>query len=132
LEAALKELSLAGIRDVTQSFGSKHLQLRWQVNGSGMRLYSMAGTPSDVRAAANVRSDIRKILREDGMLLPAERRTPAPRPPDRITILERRIVDLEQRLGAMEQISKRPCPWCGRDWACGETMCPQPGEGRRP
>jgi hypothetical protein len=24
-----------------------------------------------------------------------------------------------------QRASNRPCPWCGRDWACGETLCPR-------
>jgi hypothetical protein len=112
LDVALQELGAAGVRDIERSYGSKHLQLRWQVNGHGMSMYSMAATPSDVRSAANVRAGIRRILKEDGMLVMAERRTPAPapKPADRVTLLERRIVDLEQRLGAMEQIIKRLVP----------------------
>jgi hypothetical protein len=104
LDAALQELSAAGVRDVKQAYGGKHLQLRWPVNGSGVeRMYSMPSTPSDVRSAANTRADIRRILREDGMLFTAERRPPAPKMPDRATVLERRIVALEQRNAMLEQ-----------------------------
>lgn len=102
LNAALQELSAAGVRDIARAYGGKHMQLRWQVNGTE-RMYVLPITPSDVRAAANVRADIRRILREDGLLITAERRPPAPKTPDRITLLERRIVALEQRLAVLEQ-----------------------------
>jgi hypothetical protein len=61
-------------------------------------MYSMPLTPSDWRSPNNVRADIRRILREDGLLVTEERRTP-PRPPaptDRVTLLERRVAVLEQ------------------------------------
>jgi hypothetical protein len=103
LDVALRELDAAGVRDVARSYGSKHLQIRWQVNGSA-RMYSLAITPSDVRSVANTRSQIRKILREDGMLPTMERKPPAPKQPaDRATILERRMVILEQQLAALSK-----------------------------
>ena len=37
LEIALRELEAVGIRDVEQVRGGKHWQLRWQVNGHGLR-----------------------------------------------------------------------------------------------
>jgi len=119
LEAAMSELAKVGIRDVAKSYGSKHLQIRFKVNGSSIeRMYSMPGTPSDVRSAANTRADIRRILREDGMMPAAERKPPpAPRPPappptpDRVTLLEQRVatlnleqIDLKKRVAALEQI----------------------------
>jgi hypothetical protein len=104
LTAALQELSAAGVRDVKRSYGGKHLQLRWTgMNGAGERMYSLPCTPSDIRSAANTRAEIRRILREDGMLPTAERRPPAPRPLDRVTVLERRVATLEQRLAVIEQ-----------------------------
>ena len=103
LTAALEELSAAGIRDITQSYGGKHLQLRWKVNGVGERMYVLPATPSDFRSAANTRGAIRRLLRADGMLTTAERRPPAPKAPDRVTLLERRVVALEQRLAVLEQ-----------------------------
>jgi hypothetical protein len=101
LTAALQELDAAGVRDIARAYGGKHMQLRWQVNGTE-RMYVLPMTPSDIRAAANTRADIRRILREDGLLI-TERRPPAPKTPDRITLLERRIVALEQRLAVLEQ-----------------------------
>jgi hypothetical protein len=92
LEAALSELAKVGIRDVKRSFGGKHLQIRFKSNGSE-RMYVMPLTPSDVRSAANTRADIRRILREDGLLLTTERRPPAPRPPAQGT----RVMSSESR-----------------------------------
>jgi hypothetical protein len=102
LDAALHELSLAGVRDVTRAFGGKHLQIRWRANGTE-RMYTLPITPSDFRAVANTRATIRRMLREDGMLLTAERKPPAPRPPDRLTALERRIAIMERRIAVLEQ-----------------------------
>ena len=98
LAAALRELAAAGVRDVQQSYGSKHLQLRWSANGHGMRMYSLALTPSDCRADRNVRADIRRMLRDDG-LLPISSPKPSPPPKsDRISKLEARVAALESAL----------------------------------
>jgi hypothetical protein len=78
LEAALRELSDAGIRDVERAQGGKHLQLRWRVNGGQQRMYSLSATPSDVRAAANTRADIRRMLKADGPLPDQTKPTAAP------------------------------------------------------
>ena len=92
LEAALKELDAVGIRDVERVCGGKHLQLRWQrVNGTGLRTYVIPATPSDHRAVHNTRAGIRRLLREDGLLVTPERTDPPPRlapKPDRLTVLE--------------------------------------------
>ena len=100
LDVALRELNAAGIRDVEQAHGGKHLQLRWQVNGHGLRIYSMPRTASDWRAVHNTRAGIRRLLREDGVLIEPERAEPTspPAPPkvDRLTELERRMQALEE------------------------------------
>jgi hypothetical protein len=99
LEAALRELSDAGIRDVERAQGGKHLQLRWRVNGGEQRVYSLAATPSDVRAAANTRTDIRRMLREDGLLREQTKVTATvPKPSHRIAALEGRVANLEREL----------------------------------
>jgi hypothetical protein len=103
LAAALQELPAAGVRDVDRAYGGKHLQLRWRVNGTE-RMYSLPITPSDFRSTANTRAQIRRILREDGMLMTRERA--AVKAPDRVTLLQRRIVALEQRLAVLEQTIK--------------------------
>jgi hypothetical protein len=95
LEAALRELAAAGIRDVEQAHGGKHIQLRWSVNGHGLRVYSLPATPSDIRSSHNTRAGIRRILRADGMLATPERKPPA-KPVDRVTALEQRVAALEQ------------------------------------
>jgi hypothetical protein len=106
LEVALRELDAAGIRDVEQVRGSKHLQLRWQVNGHGLRVYSVPGTPGDWRSSHNVRADIRRLLREDGVLAAPERAEPPPSPPapkpDRLAELERRVEALEEFVRTMQ------------------------------
>jgi len=98
LDAALRELAAAGIRDVIQSHGSKHLQLRWSVNGHAERMYSMAITPSDVNAPHNVRATIRRMLREDGIMVdqPKSTAVPAPKPSHRLAALEGRVANLER------------------------------------
>jgi hypothetical protein len=99
VDAALGELEAAGVRDIEQARGGKHLQLRWRVNGHDLRLYSLPCTPSDVRSSRNVRADIRRLLREDGVLVTQERAaSPPARKPDRVTLLERRVAALEQAL----------------------------------
>ena len=96
LEAALNELELAGIRNVEQVHGSKHLQLRWSVNGHPRRIFTVSRTPNDpLRGAKNVRAQIRHILREDGVLQQTKEEQPIGRPPDRITKLEPRVAALE-------------------------------------
>ena len=99
LEIALRELEAAGVRGVEQARGGKHLQLHWRVNGHDARFYTLPCTPSDVRSPHNVRADIRRMLREDGVLTTPEQ-PPAPRQPDRITALERRVAALERQLVA--------------------------------
>lgn len=97
LEAALCELRAAGIRDIEQARGGKHIQIRWQINGNLVRVYTMPATPSDYRAPHNVRAAIRRILKQDGVLTsppPAA----APKKPDRFTQLERRVAALEQAM----------------------------------
>jgi hypothetical protein len=98
LEIALRELEAVGIRDVEQIRGGKHLQLRWHVNGRGLRICTVPVTPSDWRSSHNTRSEIRRMLREDGLLTVPERSEPPPPPapkPDRLAELERRVQALE-------------------------------------
>lgn len=118
LEIALRELDAAGIRNVEQVRGSKHWQLRWQVDGHGLRVYSLPGTPSDWRSPHNTRADIRRMLREDGVLTDPEQR-PEPTPPptapkvDRFAELERRIAALEEFVRTI-QIGGQSWPWIGK------------------
>ena len=116
LEAALRELESAGVRDVEQACGGKRLQLRWRVNGGALRLYTLPATPGDHRASANTRAGVRRMLREDGVLAePAKRDVAAAaRPPSqlelqaqRIAALERHIAELERRLATLESPQPR-------------------------
>jgi hypothetical protein len=43
----------------------KHFKIFWHVNGR-KRLLVIARTPSDWRASANARANLRRILREEG------------------------------------------------------------------
>ena len=102
LDAALDELASAGIHDPVIARGAKHPQLRWNTTRGQLRVFAVPGTPSDWRSAENVRLDLRKILRADGML-----ETPQPRPapvkqPSRIELLERRLAEVERRLGILD------------------------------
>jgi hypothetical protein len=62
-------------------------------------MYTMPVTPSDHRAAANTRADIRKMLREDGFLI--DREPAKPKPLDRMGRLEQRLAAVELELAAM-------------------------------
>lgn len=98
VKAALAELEAHGIRDVAVVNGSKHPQLRFRVNGGPMRMLTVAATPSDWRAPANTRRDVRKILREAGLIVASEKPAPQPPPPaklDRVSLLEQRVAALE-------------------------------------
>lgn len=95
LEIALRELEAVGVRDIEQAHGSKHLQLRWRVNGRDTRVYTLPCTPSDIRSSHNVRADIRRLLREDGVQMTAPKSTIV-KLPDRFTLLERRVAALER------------------------------------
>jgi len=99
IDAALAALEEAGIRDVVVVPGGKHPQLQWRVNGRELRAYSLPGTSSDRRAPRNVRADVRRILRQDGLIeVPSPKPTPSSRKVDRVTALERRVSELERRI----------------------------------
>ena len=95
LDAALDELAKAGIRDVTRSYGGKHVQLHWRVNGHPSRFVTIPKTPSDFRSPENCRRDVRGLLREDGVIVHPKPSAPPAKTPDRVTLLERRIQKLE-------------------------------------
>jgi hypothetical protein len=48
--------------------GSKHLQIRWTAASGALRILTIPGTPSDWRSPQNTRSDMRRLLREDGLI----------------------------------------------------------------
>jgi hypothetical protein len=66
IDAAITELRKAGIYDYEIAQGGKHPQIHWGANGT-RRFYAVPGTPSDVRSVHNVRADIRRLLRADGL-----------------------------------------------------------------
>jgi hypothetical protein len=102
VDAAVAVLKEGGIHDVTFAPGGKHIQARWSCRG-GTRFYALPATPSDWRSPLNVRSDIRKILKADGLITaepaPAEKPQP-PRPPT----LEQRVARLEQELAELKAL----------------------------
>jgi hypothetical protein len=99
LAAAIKELANAGIHHPEIAHGGKHLQLRWATPRGERRVFAVPGTPSDWRSIENTRHDLRRILLNDGMLETASPPTPPPRQPSRIELLERRLAEIERRLG---------------------------------
>jgi hypothetical protein len=101
LDAALEELSDAGIRDVAHARGGKHWQVRWNGPNGATRVYSLPSTPSDGRSAANTRADIRRLLREDGYLV--DREPAKPKSLDRVGRLEQRLVALEIEVARLRQ-----------------------------
>ena len=76
LDAALAKLDAVGIRDYQLARGSKHLQLRWTFNGQ-LRMMTICGSPSDWRSPQNTARDLRRVLRQDGLL---ETNGSAPKP----------------------------------------------------
>jgi hypothetical protein len=99
LAAALEELTKAGIHHPEIARGGKHLQLRWVTPSGQPRMFAVSNTPSDWRSPENARSDMRRMLRADNMLETPEPRTPPPRQLSRIELLERRLAEIERRLG---------------------------------
>jgi hypothetical protein len=67
LDAGLATLAEAGIRDVTVARGAKHLQLRWLFNNQP-RMMTVSCSPSDWRGSRNLRTEIRRQVRLDGLL----------------------------------------------------------------
>ena len=67
LDAALAELDAVGIRNYQLARGAKHLQVRWTVAGV-LRMMTIPGSPSDWRSPQNTRRDMRRLLREDGLI----------------------------------------------------------------
>src|SRR5262245_6005512 len=97
LTPALDEVVKVGIRHPEIANGGKHLQIRWTTASGQRRTYTLSRSPSDWRAAENAGHGVRRILRTDGML-----ETPGPllpRQPSRIELVERRLAEIERRLG---------------------------------
>ena len=66
IEAICEEVRSVGLTPVVRPSG-KHAAVMWDCNGVE-RVYYTALTPSDRRAPLNARGDVRRILREDGVL----------------------------------------------------------------
>jgi hypothetical protein len=103
LRAAIDELAKHGVRDPVIANGGKHPQVRWTTPQGQLRVFAVPSTPSDWRSAENVRRDIRRVLRTDGMLEVPQPRTLPPRQPSRIELLEQRLAEIERRLGIRNQ-----------------------------
>lgn len=67
LKTVLNELASVGIDDVKISEGGKHIKLKWDASGK-TRTFTVPNTSSDWRSPLNARRDLRRILREDGMI----------------------------------------------------------------
>jgi hypothetical protein len=100
IDAAIAELRAVGVYDYKLARGGKHPQLHWGINGA-RRFYVLPGTPGDWRSVKNVRSEIRRILRTDGLITTPDSLEEPPRPP-RPPSLERRMEELERRVAALE------------------------------
>jgi hypothetical protein len=99
LEAAREVLSSAGIRDLSYSVGGRHAQVRWLSPSGQPRMYTVPLTSSDWRSPLNVKSDIRKLLRADGLLPDQTIRTAPPaRQPSKLELLEQRVALLERAI----------------------------------
>ena len=98
----LRELEIAGIRDVEQIRGARHLQVRWHVNGGPQRTYTVPGSPSDIRTPRNVRADVRRLLRTDGVSF-EQPKPPPPKQLDRVALLQQEMAALRQRVTVLEQ-----------------------------
>lgn len=66
IEAAVAELRACNI-EPTIRHGGKHIAIEWSHNGES-RTFTAPATPSDHRARLNTRSDIRRMLRNDGLI----------------------------------------------------------------
>ena len=71
-DAAIAELRAAGVYDYELVRGGKHWQVQWALKDGARRFYVLPGTPSDWRSARNVRADIRRLLKADGLILAAD------------------------------------------------------------
>jgi hypothetical protein len=108
-EIVLAELARAGIRNAEIVRGAKHEQVRWSVNGHTPRILTIPGTPSDHRTPANVRADVRRALRADGVIVDhAPKPKPTPSPRDRMSILEQRVRALELKVSEITLPSTVP------------------------
>ncbi len=88
IEAVIEELRTVGI-DPTVRHGGKHAVIEWDHRGA-RRVFHAPLTPSDWRSHLNSRSQVRNILRSDGLLLDAAEESAGDRP--RLVLSEGRFV----------------------------------------
>lgn len=97
----INELKRAAVGEIEVVQGGKHQQVRWRVNGSEPRFITIPGSPSDWRWEANLKADVRRMLREDGLLVADPAPAPA-KPPNRLAQLTQKVRQLEERLAKLE------------------------------
>jgi Rha family phage regulatory protein len=68
VEAAMVELTACGITPLVRHTG-KHVALVWSRGDGVERTFVTSATPSDFRAPLNSRTEIRRMLREDGLIV---------------------------------------------------------------
>jgi hypothetical protein len=114
--AAKRLLAEVGIRDYLIVPGGKHPQLRFSINGGNVvHVFSLSGTPSDWRSAENTKRDLKKLLRNIGVIAPESK--PQPQAPKRKlkradelerqlsklkSEMEQQLTDFEHRLSLLE------------------------------
>jgi hypothetical protein len=81
--------------------GGKHLQLRWAVAGHSLRMLTVPGTPSDWRSPHNTRSEIRKLLRLDGLLEMPQSSGALPRVKPAVDCWRQQLEGLARRLSQL-------------------------------
>jgi hypothetical protein len=104
LAVALAELAKFDVAPRISN-GGKHSRVEWKVDGGPRRVTTIPGSPSDVRGLLNLRSKIRRTLREDGakprdsMRRAAQQIIAVPVPVEpltnRVERLEREVADLQ-------------------------------------
>lgn len=87
LEFAVAELKLHNIKYDTRDTDGGHIEIAWQVSpDKEVRRAFTAKTPSDHRSRLNLRSYIRRALRQDGVNL-----DPKPSPSEKPALLEKAL-----------------------------------------
>jgi hypothetical protein len=66
LQTATNQLEEAGIAYVIEH-GAKHIKIKWIIAGHS-RWCTVSVSPSDVRCIRMMRSQVRRMLRQDGVL----------------------------------------------------------------
>ena len=97
-DAAIAELRAAGVYDYELVRGGKHWQAQWARKDGARRFYVLPGTPSDWRSARNVRADIRRLLKADGLISRRIRGRNNHRP---VADLAQQLEELERTVAAL-------------------------------